>query len=225
MLKIVRIGQIVTCVILLAIITLSANASTKSLVAEMKLSSKNLGGMGDARLWIKGDSYRWEKSLQNMVITIVKNSDGVFLIHPAKRWAAKYEQGSNRENPASVVMGPFGDIDSYLKEQKARKLATTVLNGRKCVVWTWGNAKTITNKLYVDEKKNVPVKMVIVGNEKKSDTIEIVYKKYELGAKIDDSVFKLPEGIEIRNMPKRGSAKPSVQNNETKENAEEKKTE
>lgn len=213
------IARIVLFVSLLAFIAAAAGAASTSLAVEMKLSSKNLGGMGDARLWIKGDFYRWEKTMQTMVVTIVKNADGVFLIHPMKRWAAKYEPGSNRENPASVVIGPFGDVNTYLKEQKARKLTTAVLNGRKCVVWTWNTGKTTINKLYVDEKKNVPVKFIIAGTEKKADTLEVIYKKYELGAKIDDSRFQLPEGIEIRNMPKREAAKHS------EENKQEKKTE
>ena len=198
--KLCSFSLLLVFIALIAVPLLAAGPG--SLVCEMTLESKNFGKMGGAKLWIKGDNYRYEKLATWYTITLVKNADGVFLIHPEQRWAGKYAKGSDRERIENLVMGPVGDLAAYLKKVTARKVGNEAVDEVKCAIYKWDAPKT-TYKMWVNEKKNVPAKLMRIGLGDKADTITVAYQKYESGAAVDDSQFVLPKDIPIRDMPNR----------------------
>ena len=56
-------------------------------------------------------------------------------------------------------------------------------------------------RLWIGAKSGKPVQLLIKGRHGKTDTITVAYTKFEIGAKISNSLFELPKGYAIRPMP------------------------
>ncbi|MCL5105257.1 MAG: hypothetical protein M1133_14260 [Armatimonadetes bacterium] len=174
----------------------------KTLHYELKVKSASFGDMGSRKMWIKGDKMRWEAKTDRFPLCLVKNKQGVFLIHPWNKYAAKYPDGSSRGNPSVLFPGPTGPVPSFLAKVKATKHGTQKVAKELCNVYTYTDPVTRHQaKMWVGVKSGKPVQLLLKGERGKADTITAAYTKFELGAKAPDSLFELPKGYAIRPMP------------------------
>lgn len=191
------------CAVLPLGITYGACASKPyTLHYEVKMQSEAFGDMGTRKLWIKGSDMRWEADSADLPLKIIKNDRGVFLIHPWNKIAAEYPEGSPRGNPTALLPGPTGSPKVFLEKVKAAKRGQETVEKQLCDVYTYTEPTTKRDcKIWVSAKTKKPVKLRMAGEPGKVDTVTAVYTKYVEGAKVDDSLFKLPEGYKIRPMP------------------------
>lgn len=153
-------------------------------------------------MWIKGNKMRWEGKSQRLPVSIVKNDDGTFLVHPWNKIAAQYPKGSPRGNPKAIFPGPTGSVQAFLKAMKAEKCGWETINDKKCSVYSYMDPVSRRQcKIWIDDKSTKPVKLLIRGRRAKMDTLTATYTKYEVGRTIADSHFELPKGYAVRQMP------------------------
>ena len=169
---------------------------------EVKLKSTNFGVMGVRKMWIKGNNMRWEAKSERLPLCVVKNQQGTFLVHPWNKIAAKYPDNSLRSMPATYLPGPSGSPSAFLKSVKARKVGKETVDKQPCQVYAYVEPNTKSNcKLWIGAKSGKPVQLLVKGARKKQDTVIATYTKYEQGAKVANSLFELPKGYAIRQMP------------------------
>jgi outer membrane lipoprotein-sorting protein len=179
-------------------------ATNQTLFYEAKLVSSSFGDLGIRRMWIKGNCMRWEACSKDLKMTLIKNGQGVFLLHPWKKSAGKYPPGSNREKPGTYLPGPSGSPKAFLAGVKAVRCGSEKVGKESCEVYSYTDSQTARKcKLWLCAASGKPVKLVLMGEHGKADTITATYTKFEPGAKVDDSLFRLPKGCQVRTMPER----------------------
>lgn len=174
----------------------------QGLFYEVKLKSENLGDMGTRKMWIKGNNMRWEADSANLPLKLIKNKQGVFMIHPWNKVAAQYSDKSNRSNPKACLPGPTGSPQVFLKAVKAVKGKQQTVNNQLCDVYSYTEPTTSRKcRIWIGAKSGKPVKLVMDGVKGKMDTVTATYVKFDANAKVSDSLFELPKGYAIRPMP------------------------
>ncbi|MCX6344751.1 MAG: hypothetical protein NT018_06725 [Armatimonadetes bacterium] len=172
---------------------------------ELKLKSESFGNMGTRKMWIKGSNMRWESKSDRLPIRLIKNSSGVFMIHPWRKFAAKYPAGTPKGNPRLYLPGPTGPVKLFLKQVNAKKLGTDKVSGQRCDVYSYSDPVTKSSaKLWVGAATSKPVKILMMGERGKKDTVTATYTKFDLSAKVPDALFQIPKGYTMRPMPKPG---------------------
>jgi outer membrane lipoprotein-sorting protein len=180
----------------------AAAAGSQTLFYEARLKSSSFGNMGTRRMWIKGNLMRWEACTKDFKLILIKNGQGVFLLHPWKKSAGKYPPGSNRENPRSYLPGPTGSSQSFLASVKATQCGREKVGSTMCEVYSYTDQASARKcKLWLSRTNGKPIKLVLKGDLRKKDTITAMYTKFEPGAKVSDSLFELPKGCVVRAMP------------------------
>ena len=168
---------------------------------EAKLSSGCFGDMGIRKMWIKGDRMRFEYKC-NLPLTLIRNSSGVFLIHPWQKIAVRYPKSWDRGNPNRYLPGPNGPVSEFLAAVKAKKQGRQTIDNQLCQVYSYTEPTTGRNcRLCVGLKSGTPVRLTLLGVKHKADTVTASYSRFELGTKMSDSLFDLPKGYAIRSMP------------------------
>ncbi len=172
---------------------------------KVKMKSASFGkDAGTREIWIKGDKMRCEITGGEMRITVLKNSQGVFLLHPWNKVAGKYPDGSPRGNVKALLPGPTGSPKIFLGKMNARKLADEKVGKQLCEVYSYTEPATKRFcKLWVDTKTGKPVKLWMQGKHKVMDELTATYVIYDEGVRISDLVFEVPKGYAVRPMPKR----------------------
>lgn len=180
-----------------------ANAATvPTMFYEARLKSSSFGDMGTRKMWIKGGLMRWESSQKDFKLTLIKNGQGVFLLHPWRNSAGKYPAGSNRDNPRALLPGPTGSPSTFLASVKAKQCGREKVGKDTCVIHSYTDPYSKRNcKLWVSNRTGKPVKLVLKGEKGKLDTITATYTRFEPGAKVNDSLFSLPVGCQVKTMP------------------------
>jgi len=210
------IGLLVLCTVICLGSAYGAKAPAPATVHyQIKLQSAAFGDCGVRKMWIKGNKMRWEGKSERLPVSIVKNDQGTFLIHPWKKIVAKYPKESPRGNPKAIFPGPTGSVKVFLKAVKAEKIGSETVDGKKCTIYTFLDSVSRRQcKFWVQSKSNMPVKLTINGKRAKMDTLTATYTKFEVGKKISDSLFELPKGYAIKPMPtdspKKEALKPVV---------------
>lgn len=173
-----------------------------SLKYQVKIKSSDFGDMGSRTLWIKGSNMRWDADSAKLRIRLIKNEQGLFLLHPWNKIAGKYPKGTTRENPTALLPGPAGPVQKFLKSVNAKKTGQETVNKQPCRIYTYTEpTANRTCKLWVSVKSGKPVKLVANGQKKKLDTLTVTYVSYTEGVKIADSHFEVPKGYIVRPMP------------------------
>lgn len=186
----------------LGTVTTAQNNKPYTLHYEVSMKSASFGNMGTRKMWIKGDSVRWDYKSGKLPLTLIKNKDGVFLIHPWNKVAAKYPEGSNRANPKALLPGPTGSPKTFVKAMNAKAKGQKTVNSKKCDVYSYTDPITkLSCELWVSVDNGKPVQLLVMGKKGKADTITATYVKYEEGAAAADSLFQIPKGYEIKPMP------------------------
>ncbi|MCX8053404.1 MAG: hypothetical protein N3B12_06320 [Armatimonadetes bacterium] len=176
---------------------------------EVKMKSLSFGNMGTKKMYIKGNKMRWETNAAYLPLTVIKNEKGTFLVSPFKKTAARYAPGSNRNDPKIYLPGPLGSPKAFLREMRAVKRGREKVGREVCDVYSYyAPASDRKCKLWVSINTGKPVKLVLEGEKKLKDTIVATYTKFVLGGHIPDSLFELPKGYVVRNMPPPPKLKP-----------------
>lgn len=196
-----------TLLFLCGIVAVGAGPAAKaaqpaSVHYELKLKSEAFGNMGARKMWIKGNNIRFEAKSAKLPLVLIKNGEGVFLVHPWAKIAAKYPAGSDRGNPKTLFPGPTGPISVFLKKVNAKKHGTETVSKQRCDVYTYADPVAKRNsRIWVNAKTGKPVQLVLTGVNHKVDTITATYTLYEPGASVSDTLFQLPKGYKVRPMP------------------------
>lgn len=172
---------------------------------KVKMQSASFGkDAGTREIWIKGDKMRCEIYGGKLRVTVLKNSQGVFLLHPWNKIAGKYPDGSPRGNPRTLLPGPTGSPKTFLGKMNARKLGKQQVGKQLCEVYSYTEPTTKRFcKLWVDVRTGKPVKLWMQGKHRVMDELTATYLYYEEGTTISDSIFELPRDYAVRPMPKR----------------------
>jgi len=196
--KVLIRGAIATALMLSAS-ALCVAAATNSVVYEVKMKS-SAGNMGTRKMSLKGECFRWEANTAGLLVRIIKNHDGVYILDYKDRFAGKYPAGSSRENPSVFLPGPIGNVSAFLKQQKAKQTTKGTVNKKSCVAYEYTESVTKWNcRLWVTKASLTPVRLELIG-KKKGTSVTADYSYYKLGVPIADSVFELPKGIPLRNV-------------------------
>lgn len=188
----------------LGTVTTAQNNKPYTLHYEVTMKSANFGNMGTRKLWIKGNYMRWDYQSGKLPLTLIKNKDGVFLIHPWNKVAAKYPESSNRGNPKALLPGPTGSPKAFVKAMNAKAKGQKTVNNQKCDVYTYTDPITkLACELWVSVDGGKPVQLLIKGSKGKADTITATYTKYQEGAAVSDSQFQIPKGYAVKPMPEK----------------------
>lgn len=167
---------------------------------EVKLKCK-LGDMGTRKMYIKGSEYAWYVDSAGLKTRLVRNKDGVFLLHPMRPAAAKFPPGSNRESPMVCLPGPAGNVKRFLSANDARKSGEDKINKKACILYTYTEKVTRDKcKLWIEKAAMTPVRLVI-EDPHPDRTVTADYVSYRLGCPVADSHFELPKGTQIQPMP------------------------
>jgi len=166
------------------------------------MKSLSFGNMGTKRMYIKGGNMRWETKAAYLPLTVIKNKQGTFLVSPSKKMAAKYPPGSNRSNPRIYLPGPLGSPKAFLKEVRAVKQGREKVERDTCDVYSYYDPATDRHcRLWISVRSGKPVKLVLQGAKKMKDAIVATYTKFVVGGPVPDSLFELPKGYAVRQMP------------------------
>ncbi len=201
--------SIVICAVLLISAASQATPSgPRTLLYEVKLKSLSFGNMGTRTMYVKGDNMRWQGKVDKLPMLVIKNSKGTFLVHPWYKIAARYPKDSNRCNPGAYLPGPTESPKVFLARMKAVKTGQEKVAREMCDVYSYHSDDAGRDcRLWVSVETGKPVKLLMKGEKKKVSAIEATYTKFVLGAKVPDSLFELPKGYVVRDMPKQ---KPST---------------
>jgi outer membrane lipoprotein-sorting protein len=182
----------------------------QTLQYEIKLKSETFGNMGVRKMWIKGSNMRWEYMSAGLPLKLVKNNDGVFLIHPWNKVAARYPTGSDRGNPMVLFPGPTSSPKEFLKSVKAVKRGAEKINKELCNIYSYADPTTTREcRIWISAKSGKPVKLCLSGKHGKADPITATYTKFVISPVVSDKLFELPKGYAIKPMP---SAKLTTKN-------------
>lgn len=170
---------------------------------KIRLKSEGYGDMGTREMWLKGNNMRLEMNSANLPITLIKNDQGIFLVHAWNKIAGKYPSGSPRGNPNALLPGPNCSPKTFLSSVKAKQTATEKVGKQTWRVYSYVEPTTKRScKLWLDSKTGKPVKLWMQGKHKVVGTVTATYSAFEEGVKVSDSLFKLPKGYAVRPMPK-----------------------
>lgn len=175
---------------------------------KVRLASEGFGDMGVREMWLKGNNMRCDMNSARLPLTVIKNGQGVFLVHAWNKIAGKYPPGTPRGNPTALLPGPNGSPKAFLRNVKATKLSKQEKVGKQlCDVYSYTEPTTKrTCRLYLSAKSGAPIKLWMKGKHKVVGTVVATYSVFEQGVKVSDSLFRLPKGYDIRPMPKRDVA-------------------
>ena len=169
---------------------------------EATMKSASFGNMGTRKLWIKGDRLRFESYAGKLPLRLVKNKQGLFLINPFKKVAAKYPPNSLRGNPMTLLPGPAGPPMGFLKSVNAVRHGQKMVNKQLCKIYDYTEPTTkLRCELSISARSNKPVQLIIKGRHKAQDTVTVTYTKFEEDSEIADALFELPKGYPITSMP------------------------
>jgi outer membrane lipoprotein-sorting protein len=179
------------------------------------------------KFWMSGDKFRMESQDKKTKETMIMIDDGKeqYMYTPAKKSAMKLS-GFMKQ----MYSGFFsGDMFAKAAEQrkKAKKTGSETIDGKSCSIYEYqsevSNIKSDV-KEWVWDSKNFPIKSISVVHMSPVTTTENLITELALDQTIPDSMFKLPEGVEITDLGGMGgqpqtekagnSAKPGSQGKE-----------
>ena len=167
---------------------------------QMKSSA---GNMGTREVWLKNGKMRCDIDSARLPITLLKNSQGVFLVHAWNKVAGKYPDGSPRGNVRALLPGPTGSPRAFLRSVNAKKTSNELVGKKSCDVYSYTDPTTKRFcRLWVERKSGQPVKLWLKGTLRVASDVTATYLLFKEGEKVSDSIFELPKGYAVRPMPK-----------------------
>lgn len=201
-----RIGNVL---LLLCTVLGTGAAAHAGATAPMTLHYKvqmksSAGNMGTREVWLKNGKMRCNIDTARLPITLLKNSQGVFLLHSWNKIAGKYPDGSPRGNVRALLPGPTGSPKAFLRFVNGKRIGTEQVGKKSCDVYSYTDPTTKRFcKIWVERKSGQPVKLWLKGALRVASDVTVTYLLFKEGEQISDSIFELPKGYAVRPMPKR----------------------
>lgn len=146
------------------------------------------------KMWWKGKMVRTEGTLEgkSMVYLVDVSKQLAYIYFPSENTAMKIGLGKAQE---STGESPTGQSESAM-EHNPVIVGTEVLDGKSCLVIEY-TTETQEVKMWVWTKYGLPIKTESTTAE---GTSVVELKNIEFG-EISDSMFELPAGVQIMEMP------------------------
>jgi outer membrane lipoprotein-sorting protein len=144
------------------------------------------------KMWLKNEAQKMKTETtvqgQTSVLLVDWGSEVAYSYMPAQNLAIKMDLGTAPESPLEGT----GIIEGY----DPTVIGTETYDGKECLVVEY-DAEGVQTKMWLWKEYGFPVKVVTTADDA---TITVEYKNIDLGP-IPDSVFELPEGVEIMELP------------------------
>lgn len=141
------------------------------------------------KIWISGEKFRLEGETAGVKsIMITDNQGDMYMVNMTEKTAMKFPATDDQTEPANAW------ADEELDKMKV--VGKEKVDGHNCTVVEVTEEDSIT-KMWLRQDIGMPVK-----TESKSDdaTIVIENKNFKIGAQ-PDSLFELPAGVQVMEMP------------------------
>ena len=144
------------------------------------------------KVWVEGDDkIRVEMAAGGVTVITILNGDTMYMYYPKRNMAMKMDTSGAPESAVEDV----GSIGKY----RPRVIGTETMDGKICTVVEYVTPEGRT-KMWIWQKHGFPIRTEMTTGD---GTIIMEYKNIQLG-EIPDSMFKLPAGVKIMDMSKRG---------------------
>lgn len=141
-------------------------------------------------VWVKENKMRTEMVVDGRTMITIANMDKgeVYSYHPKENIAMKMDMG----NVPKSAVEDISSIEGY----NPTIIGTETLDGKLCTVVEYGSPEG-KSKMWIWQKYGFPIQMEMEGPE---GTMKMEWRDIEFGD-IADSMFELPEGVEIIDIP------------------------
>ncbi len=138
---------------------------------------------------MKGTKFRMEMDIegQKVVYLIDATAMTMYMYYPDQNMAMKVTY----EEPESAV-----DESEAVMDYNPVVVGHETIDGKACVIVEY-NVEGTQTRMWVWEQYGFPIRVVYTDS---NGTVTINYKNIDFG-NIDDSVFELPAGVQIMEMP------------------------
>ncbi|MBN1370008.1 MAG: outer membrane lipoprotein carrier protein LolA [Dehalococcoidaceae bacterium] len=142
-------------------------------------------------VWVKGGKMRTESTAEGETVVMIldQDSETMYMYMPEQNMAMKIAFDTSQAEDS--VLDETEDITAH----NPVIVGTETLDGKVCMVIEYSDTN-ISYKAWIWKDKGLPVQMIMTTPQGNST---IRYQNYDFGA-IDDSVFTIPEGVEIVDM-------------------------
>ena len=144
------------------------------------------------KMWLKNEAQKMKTETtvqgQTSVLLVDWGSEVAYSYMPAQNLAIKMDLSTAPESPLEGT----GAIEGY----DPTVIGTETYDGKECLVVEY-TVEGVQTKMWLWKEYGFPVKVVTTTADA---TITVEYKNIDLGP-IPDSVFELPEGVEIMELP------------------------
>jgi len=147
-----------------------------------------------AKTWWKGDKTRWEGNFegQDVVLLLDLGAQEALVYMPDEKMAFRMDYSSAEE---TVGEPPQLQIEEMM-EYQPETLGTEVIDGKECLVASYSKAGEQV-KIWVWLEHGLPIRTEITTAE---GTTVMTLTNIQIGG-VDDSIFELPDDVEIMDMP------------------------
>lgn len=147
-----------------------------------------------SKVMVDNQRARIESAMEGMEQIILKNEHDIYSYMPKTGIAMKMP---SLEASQGVVEHPE-DYLGYLNEQHAKLIGSETVNGYACDIYTFTDPTSRAGtKAWVWKEKKFPVKL---EQETPEGTMLLELTNIQLGAKIPDSAFELPPGVQLMDL-------------------------
>jgi outer membrane lipoprotein-sorting protein len=144
------------------------------------------------KIAIKEKKVRVEATPEN---TFFQNEKGFFNYFPAQKMALQLPVPPANQNPAEDLSN-FGAL---LKNSKAVLKGSETVGSYACDIYEFQDPRTnLVTKAWVWKEKQFPIKMEI---QSPRGPILMEFTNLKMDEHLDDSLFELPEGVKIQQLP------------------------
>jgi outer membrane lipoprotein-sorting protein len=148
-----------------------------------------------AKTWWKGDKARWEGNFggeEEVVMLMDRGAQQVLMYMPAEGMAFRMDYSSAEETVGETPQAQIEEMMEYQPEI----IGTEVIDGKECLVATYSKAEEQV-KIWVWVEHGLPIRTEITTAE---GTTVMKLTNIQIGG-VDDSIFELPDEVEIMDMP------------------------
>lgn len=162
---------------------------------EVKVTSSEQGTM-TSKMWIEGANMRWEGNVEGEQVVYIIGDEGktAYVYMPSQNMAI--------EQNLSETKGAIGDAPheeaSMIAQLGLETSETKTWDGKNCLVVKVVSETGDETKWWIWKEYGIPVKTEITSHA--GEVIVTELYNLEVGD-IDDSVFELPEGVQIMQYP------------------------
>ena len=186
-------GRLVLGIVMVLVSGLAVgNAQAFSVSYDQKVTRKHEVFTG--KVAMKDEMFRMEANVEGKVAITIRNSDGIYTYMPDEGMAMKLPSVDSSQQPVQHAE----NYKQYLEKVHAEHIGNEIVNGHPCDVYRFNDPSVKgTTTAWVWTEKLFPIKMEIDAPDGKT-VVELT--NIQIGANIQDSMFRLPPGVQVMDM-------------------------